>query len=258
MSKVQVSVVIPAYHCAETICEAVDSVLTQQVPLELLIIDDCPGDHLEEILRRYKNESRIRYYKNGQNIGVAASRNRGVQLAQGEYVAFLDSDDRWVWGKLEKQLALLQQTGAALCSTARELITLEGAPTDYVIPVPPEFTYQDLLRQNLINCSSVVLPTAVAMEFPMSCDEDSHEDYLTWLRVLRKYGRGVAVNEPLLQYRMGAAGKSGSKLHSAGMTFRTYRHMGFGYVKSSLCFANYALNGLRKYSGWVVGKGRGK
>ena len=258
MCDVLVSAIIPAFRCTSTFCEALNSALAQEVPLEVIIIDDDMVQDCSHLLQPYQQDARVRYFRNDHNLGAAQSRNRGVHLAHGRYVAFLDSDDRWLPGKLQKQLDLLQSTGAALCSTARELIKPNGEATGYVIPAPESFVYRDLLKQNFINCSSVLMPTSIAREFPMRCDEDSHEDYLMWLEVLKKYERGCAVNEPLLQYRISSSGKSGSKFHSAAMTYRTYRHMGFGPLQSSLCFAHYACNGLAKYSGWFFGRSRGK
>ncbi len=258
MCDILVSVIIPAYHCASTLREAVDSALAQEVPLEVIVIDDDMNYDSSQLLQPYQQDARVRYFRNEHNLGAAQSRNRGVSLARGRYVAFLDCDDRWQPGKLQKQLDLLQHTGAALCSTARELIKPDGTATGYVIPVPESFTYHDLLTQNFINCSSVVMPISIAREFPMRCDADSHEDYLMWLEVLQKYDRACAVNEPLLQYRISSGGKSGTKLHSAAMTYRTYRHMGFGLLRSCLCFVQYAWNGMTKYSGWFFSQSRGK
>ena len=113
-------------------------------------------------------------------------------------------------------------------------------------------TYQDLLHHNQINCSSVLIRTEVAKEFPMHHD-DGHEDYLMWMEVLEKYGRGCAINEPLLKYRITNTGKSGNKLHSAKMTFMVYRHMGFGLAKSVVLFTSYALHGVLKYAGSYFG-----
>jgi teichuronic acid biosynthesis glycosyltransferase TuaG len=87
----------------------------------------------------------------------------------------------------------------------------------------------------------------VAKAFPME-HEDSHEDYILWLKILQKYGFACAVNEPLLRYRLSNTGKSGSKLHSAKMTFKVYRYMGFGTVSACLLFASYAFHGVMKYA----------
>ena len=246
MNKVKVSVIIPAYNCADFISKAIDSALIQNVPLEIIVLNDCSMDHLDDVMRKYQGNDKVKYIKNHQNLGAAKTRNKGVNLARGEYVAFLDGDDYWEVHKLDKQLKLMEETQTVLCSTARELMTPEGKRTGRVIPVKKTITYKELLKHNSINCSSVLIKTEVAKEFPM-CHEDSHEDYIMWLQILKKYGKACAVNEPLLKYRLSNQGKSGSKLQSAAMTFKVYRYMGFGVMKSLMCFASYAFHGVKKY-----------
>lgn len=246
MKEPLISVIIPAYRCGNYIARAIDSALSQNVALEVIVIDDCSDDNLEQVMAAYTGNPAVIYVKNQQNLGAAQSRNRGVAMARGRYVAFLDGDDCWRDGKLQKQLTAMERTGAVLCSTARELMTPEGECTGRVIPVKTEIRYRELLKHNSINCSSVVLETAVAREFPMH-HEDSHEDYVLWLEILRKYKTACGINEPLLLYRLSSTGKSGSKLHSAKMTFRVYRYMGFGWIKSCACFCSYALHGAYKY-----------
>lgn len=252
MDKVLISVVIPAHDCSRYIGQTLESVLMQDVPLEVIIIDDFSTDNLDDAVAPYLSDPRIRYIKNEINLGVSKTRNKGVSLACGEYVAFLDSDDFWAAGKLKKQLERLKETGCVLCSTARELVNPNGTLSGYVIPVEETFDFVSLHFGNPINCSSVVLRTDVAREFPMQFD-DCHEDYLMWLRILKKYNKGCAVNEPLLKYRVSNTGKSGSKLHSAMLTFRTYRHMGYGPIKSLIYFSLYAFSGVRKYFRWFIG-----
>lgn len=241
-----VSVIMPAYNCAGTIRHAIDSALAQGVALEIIVIDDGSKDGLDSVMKSYADNPVIFYVKNEKNIGAANSRNKGVEMARGEYVAFLDADDWWEKDKLKKQLVCIQRKKTVLCATARELVTPEGKLTGRVIPVEEVITYRDLLRHNSINCSSVLLKTQVAREFPMQCEE-AHEDYIMWLQILKKYKKVCAVNEPLLKYRLTNTGKSGNKLKSARMTFMVYRYMGFGYGKSLRCFINYAFHGVWKY-----------
>lgn len=249
-----VSVVIPAYNRTPYITQAIDSALGQQVPLEVIVVDDCSTDDLPGLMTRYREEPRVIYVRNEENLGVARTRNRGVSLAQGEYVAFLDADDYWAEGKLRLQLERIREKNAVICSTARELMTPEGQLTGFVLPVKEDITYQDMLRQNHIGCSSVLIKTQVAREFPMHHD-DAHEDYLMWLEVFQKYRYGCAINQPLLKYRLSTTGKSGNKLHSARLTYRTYRYHGFGRFKALMCFSSYALCGVQKYFGFFRKRG---
>ena len=246
MEKPVVSVIMPAYNCEKFIAKAIESVLAQNVSLELIILNDCATDGTERVIQQYLSDQRIRYVKNDRNMGVARTRNEGVRMAMGEYVAFLDSDDWWEREKLSKQLALIKREKKVLCSTGRELIDINGNLTGREIPVRETITYGMMLKQNWINCSSVLLKREVAEEFPME-HEDSHEDYITWLKILQKYQYACAINEPLLKYRLSSQGKSGSKFKSAKMTFKVYQYMGFSWWKSIGCFICYAWNGVRKY-----------
>lgn len=248
-----VSVIMPAYRCAATIRKAIDSALQQDVPLEVIVLNDKSPDDLDQVMQYYQGMEQVRYEHNEVNLGAAATRNRGVQLASGAYVAFLDSDDWWEEGKLKKQLELMKRTKAVLCSTGRELVTPEGQLTGRIIGVKKKLTYRDLLFHNSINCSSVLMKREVAAEFPME-HEDSHEDYILWLKILKKYRFACAIDEPLLKYRLTASGKSGSKLKSAGMTYRVYRYAGFSMPVSCILFCMYAVNGVLKYAKAYLGK----
>ena len=237
MEKPLVSVVMPVYNGEKYIQKAVDSVLAQEVSLELIIIDDGSTDRTEEVLEKYKNHEEIRCLKNKKNTGVSGSRNRGVKEARGTYVAFLDADDWWEKDKLKKQIALLEETGCVLCSTGRELVQPDGRSAGKYIPVKEKITYRELLKHNSINCSSVLVRRDVIIRFPMEHD-DSHEDYITWLKILKEYHYAAGINEPLLKYRLSVGGKSRNKLKSAIMTYRVYRYMRFGAPKSAALFVS--------------------
>ncbi len=246
MTNAKVSVVIPSYNSSDTIEAAIDSVLSQSVPVEVIVVDDGSQDDTEQVLMKYKTDSRVKVLLNDRNSGVAESRNRGVRAAACDRIAFLDSDDMWADGKLEKQLALMKKTGAVICSTARELMSEDGHRTGKIIEVPETVTYRQLLKGNVINCSSVVADRNILLKYPMGNDE-IHEDYICWLQILKDGGRAVLINEPLLLYRVVKNSKSGSKLSSAKKTFAVYRKLGYGFLKSCLYFVNYAVNGVKKY-----------
>jgi glycosyltransferase involved in cell wall biosynthesis len=100
-----VSVVIPVYNGERYVAEAIESVLAQgHRPLEVIVVDDGSTDHTAEVVKLFAPEVR---YDFQPNSGAAAARNRGVGLAQGDFLAFLDADDLWMADKLTRQMAAL-------------------------------------------------------------------------------------------------------------------------------------------------------
>ena len=242
-----ISVVIPAYSGTHLLDRAIRSALCQDAVLEIIVVNDCSPEDVDAVMAPYEGNPVVLYRKNPHNMGAAETRNRAVSLAKGKYIAFLDADDYWLEGKLRKQLDVLEATGDVLCATARELIRPNGEPVGRVIPVPEVISYRELLKHNCISCSSVLIRRDAALEFPMHHAKDSHEDYIMWLEVLEKYKTARGINEPLLRYTASDQGKSGSKWKSAAMTLRVYKYMGFGPVKSLLCFCSYAVHGVWKH-----------
>lgn len=105
-----VSVIMPTFNRAETISKAIQSVYEQTYKnWELIIIDDASTDNTEDIVKTIDDE-RIKYVKNECNRGANFSRNYGCKMAQGEYLAFLDSDNYWLSEKLEKQVQVLRSS----------------------------------------------------------------------------------------------------------------------------------------------------
>lgn len=101
---VNISVIIPSYNHTQFVSKAVESVLSQTLSAhEIIVVDDGSKDNTEEVLAAYKD--RIIYIKQ-ENQGVSATRNNGVSISTGDFIAFLDADDEWFPEKLEKQLKL--------------------------------------------------------------------------------------------------------------------------------------------------------
>lgn len=105
-----ISVIIPTYNRHHLLQKAINSVLTQSYAhFEIIIVDDCSTDGTEHFVKSL-SDKRIRYIKHEQNKHASASRNTGIELSRGEFIAFLDDDDQWLPTKLEKQLELLKQS----------------------------------------------------------------------------------------------------------------------------------------------------
>lgn len=244
----KVSVVMPAYNAGQYIEQTIRSALNQTwTDFELIVVDDCSQDRTAEIVYRIAEEDpRIIPLKNIRNSGVSVSRNTGVSKARGEWIAFLDSDDLWREDKLEKQLAFLEaHPDAVLSYTASAFMDEEGHRYGYVMEVEEVMTYRKLLRRNLISCSSVMVRRDVISRYPMGGDR-MHEDYSAWLLILREVRCAYGLNEPLLIYRLRRGSKSGSKFHSAGLIFRSYRYVGYSVLDAALLMLGYVPHSLSK------------
>ena len=242
-----ITIVVPVYNVEKYLPHTLESICGQTYTnLQILLIDDGSTDDSLAVCHKWaRQDNRIQVYEQ-ENQGVARTRNKGIQLATGKYVMFLDADDWWEPGKLKEQLKRLEETGYVLCSTGRELMKADGSSTGRTIPVKEKITYRELLKHNSINCSSVLLRREDALAFPMEHD-DSHEDYITWLKVVRKYGHATGINRPYLKYRLSQGGKSRNKAKSAIMTYQVYRYVGYGPLRSACFFLSYALHGIWKY-----------
>src|SRR5579862_9064675 len=107
----KVSVVIPTYNRADKVGNAIKSVLAQTVhDLEVIVVDDGSSDDTEKVLAKEFGD-RVRYYVQA-NQGASVARNRGIEEARGEWIAFLDSDDTWEVDKLEWQFRAVEKYGS--------------------------------------------------------------------------------------------------------------------------------------------------
>lgn len=245
-----VSIIMPAYNASRYIEEAITSVLSQTfTDWELLILDDGSSDETRSISQTYADrDPRILCLPNEQNLGVAQTRNRGVSLARGQWIAFLDSDDRWEPEKLQLQLETAHRQHADFLFTGSAFMDENSRPLDYVLTVPEQISYHRLLHQNLISCSSVLIKKDLIRDYPMRHGDILHEDFAVWLQILRdKQICACGVNKPLLVYRVSSASKSGNKIKAGLMTLRVYRYLGIPWVPACFYWCSYFYRSMKKY-----------
>lgn len=111
IDEIQVSVIIPAFNAAKTIIRAIDSVRLQHINLlEIIVIDDGSVDDTPEVvIKNIQPGEIIKLLKMKKNSGVSAARNAGINLARGKFIAFLDADDIWLQGKIQKQIDVMER-----------------------------------------------------------------------------------------------------------------------------------------------------
>lgn len=251
MDKSLCSVIIPMHNCATTIRQTVESARKQSYgDLEILAIDDASTDTTPEIIAAMAEaDPRIRLVRNTANLGVAKTRNRGFSLAKGEYIALLDGDDLWEPDKLREQIALMEKSGCDFCYTSYSYMDGSGNEIGRPHIIPRSCTYTDLLRENFICCSTVLLRAEPTRQYQMK-PEFFHEDFVYWLELLKAGYTAAGCQRVLAKYRLLRQGRSHNKIQAAKNRWEIYRnYCRLGLGESLSFFLCYALNGLKKYGG---------
>lgn len=210
-----VSVITPIYNSEKFIGKTIDSVISQTYKnFEIITVDDCSTDSSSQIIKAYQEKySNIVYYKQPQNLGAAKARNKALELAKGQYVAFLDSDDLWKPEKLEKQINLMKSQNVSFCFSAIEMINDKEEIVKPKRNVKETIDYDFLLRNTMIPTSSVVIDRNKFGDFKMPLMRGG-QDYATWLMLLRNGTKAYGINEALVQYRTGHSSLSSNKFKS--------------------------------------------
>ena len=194
-----VSIVMPSYNTACYIKESIQSVLAQTyADWELIIVDDCSTDNSEDVIKSIKDD-RIRYFRNEQNSGAAASRNKALREARGKWIAFLDSDDLWHPEKLERQIRFMEETGCSFSYTNYSEIDESSRPLGRTVTGPKRITKIGMFNYCWPGCLTVMYD-AEAIGLIQIEDIRKNNDYAMWLRVCRK-ADCLLLDENLARYR---------------------------------------------------------
>ncbi len=200
-----VSVIIPAFNAASTIGAAIESVLSQSHPAdEVLVVDDGSTDNSVKVASRYGRFVDIIRTPNG---GPSHARNEGLMRARGDWVAFLDADDRWHPDKLKVQLRV------AMSSPGTQVVAADWRRGADFRPVPAtprtlQVSYDNLLAMNQFQTSTVLMVRSLTLQLRgFDSSMNGAEDWDFWLRAVRQ-ANILKVDWPLVQYRDVSGGYS--------------------------------------------------
>lgn len=205
----KISIIIPTFNRAHYICDSIDSVISQNYgnhSYEILVIDDGSTDNTSEVLKKYKNK--IKYIKLPHSGKPAVARNHGISIAEGELIAFQDSDDIWTSNKMEVQLREFDENtvmtyGQALIMDENGILSDKQLLDQAILGYGTSF--KKLIKTNVISTLTVVARRDAIISaggFNDSCELRAVEDYELWLKILAKFPNKIkAINTPLAYYR---------------------------------------------------------
>lgn len=252
MEKGLVSIITPMYKGANFVGDTIESVLQQTYQnWEMIIVDDCSPDDGAgiRVVNKYK-DPRIKLIESKVNKGSSGARNIAIEHAQGQYIAFLDSDDIWQENYLDLQIAFLKEKGAIIAYGSVQRIdenTKEKISSPF--PRPAKVNYNDMLKVCPICPSATVYDSSKCKKYLFNEALGSmRDDYVYWLEMLKEvpyahYNPNVVI---LYRVRQGAVTANKKKIIiSHWNVLRRFQHVSL--LKSVYCLFCWGFNGIVKF-----------
>ena len=244
-----VSIIMPVFNDERNLFSSISSVLSQTYTnWELLVIDDSSTDCSSQIIADYcSRDARIKLFSTNKPSGSPTlPRNIGLEHSKGRFIAFLDSDDRWMPTKLETQIALFAEKPDALIVFSNyKMMDEQGGLYEHPVVAPHSTDYHHLLKGNVIGCLTAMYDTQKvgSIRFPRC----GHEDYALLLSVLRKGGKAYNTDTIEAVYRLTGSSVSSNKFRAMGWQWNIYTRIEhFGVLRSLYYFVHYAIRAVKK------------
>ena len=245
-----VSIIITVYNASRFLEETINSIQEQTYSnWEAIFIDDCSSDNSYNLIKKYqKEDKRIKLIKNKTNSGAAVSRNNGINHAEGDYLCFLDADDKWHPEKLEKQINFMQELNCEFSFTGYQFANEKCNPNGKIVSVPNKINYKQALKNTTIWTSTVMFNMGKLTKDDIYMPNIKRgQDTATWWKVLKKIEYAYGLNEVLSYYRRTNNSLSANKLTALKRTWNLYRNVEHLNILSSFYnFCWYCFNAVRR------------
>ena len=243
-----VSIVTPSFNSSLYIVRTIQSVLNQTYKnWEMIIVDDYSLDNSVEVITKYVNEyKQIKLVQFESNKGAAEARNAAISMANGEFIAFLDSDDLWKPEKLVRQIQFMGEK-VDFSFTAYALIDQNDTNLNKTVDMSHSgsFGYKDMLKKKAtLGCSTVVLRRNAFQDLNMPLIRTG-QDYGLWLKLLKTGKQAYLLNEVCSYYRILPNSISRNKFKKAKRQWQIYRELeSLPIGQATLYFCFYAWRAI--------------
>lgn len=191
------------YNSSRYISSSIDSILNQTYTnWELLITDDCSSDDTRDLLRKYESkDSRIKVLYMDKNLGAGHSRNHSIESARGRYIAYCDSDDRWMPDKLYRQLAYMKSKDCGMVYSSYLVCDENDNETGIVLSPRRQTLFQTKCDNKIgfLTCMYDTTKTGGKLLMPTI---RKRQDYAHVLQLLQRCHTAYGIKEPLAIYRI--------------------------------------------------------
>jgi len=244
-----VSIITPTFNSGKFISETIRSVQNQtHENWEMIIVDDGSSDNTIEIVKNIaKNDVRIQFYPQVQNVGPAKARNIGIDKVKGKYMTFLDADDIWFPVFIEKSIRAITETNIhfVFSSYRRSNEKLEFVYSDFI--VPEKVTYTDILKTNSISCLTAFIDIEVLGKKSMP-EIFKRQDMGLWLKYLKEIPFAYGIKETQAIYRIRENSLSRNKSKLLKYQWQFYREVeNLNVFQSTYYMLQWMYRGFIKY-----------
>jgi len=229
-----VTIITPLFNAEKFIAQTLDSVHHQTYTnWEHILVDDASTDASVQIVeQKTQNDSRIQLIKLPKNKGAAFCRNHATTLANGDYIAFLDSDDLWHPEKLKRQLGFMTVNNCDVSFTSYVHIDETGESLGKRILALPKLSYKKQHRNNYVgNLTGMYQASTLGKILAPSIRK--RQDWAVWLEAIKKSkSPALGLQEDLAYYRIREGSISANKLNLIKYNFQFYRSLGHSWLAS--------------------------
>ena len=243
-----ISIIIPYHKKKFFFKETIQSINNQSYKnFEVIVIyddtDKSELNYVKKIINNYKFKKKL--IVNNKIIGAGLSRNKGIKVSKGEYIAFCDADDLWKKDKLKIQLRFMREENILFSHTNYFIINHVSKKIGS-LKVPKSIFYNQLIKSCDIGLSSVMVSKLLIKKKPFS-NLKTKEDYLLWIKLIRHLKNFQSINKNLVYWRYLKNSLSSSSVQKIGDAFRLYRnHLNFSFLFSIFCTLRLSFYALIK------------
>ncbi len=249
-----VSIITPLYNSGKYIAQTIESVQAQTyTDWEMLITDDCSTDDGPSIVERYAaSDPRIRLLRLEANGGPGVARNNSLRAARGRYIAMLDSDDRWLPDKLEKQLEFMKSNGYGIVYSSYYLCSEDSNSISGIIKSPSRIRYSRIKIDDSIGFLTMLYDRSLTGDV-MIPELRKRQDWGLKILLMQNCPDAYGIKEPLAIYRKRKGSVSRNKMSLIKYNRAIYKEvLGYSKIKSTLTmlFVFLPFNLGKKISQW--------
>lgn len=245
MEKDLISIIIPVYNAEKFIKETIQTIQEQTYTnWEAIFVDDKSTDNSKEIIKQNLQKN-MKLIELSENCGPAIARNKGLEIAKGRYITYLDADDLLAKNKLEVQHKFMQDNNYAFSYTSYKQIKMNGKIGKQV-KIQKKLDYKEALKRIRILTNTTMLDVKkIRKDLLIMPNLEKTEDVATWWKILKEGNIAYGLNEPLAFYRRSHNTRSSNKFKSVIKRWELYREVEkLSFIKSLYYFLNYIINAI--------------